>query len=388
MYIADLFTLKKIIKRMRIAIEAQRIFRKNKHGMDFVALETIKELQKLDTANEYFIITARGEDCNIINETLNFKIISINCSFYPFWEQIALPFILWKIKPDLLHCTSNTGPVACKQKMIVTLHDVIFLEKRDAPRKSLYQTFGWYYRKLIVPFVLKNCKKIITVSDYEANRINEVTGIDNKMITTVYNGLSKHFIRRENPWSISELYIPDKDFIFFLGNTDPKKNTDNVLRAYAEYVSSATEKPLPLLIADLKREIVDSILLKYNLSNVIDLVYTPGYINNNHLPYIYSAAKIFLYPSLRESFGIPILESMACGTPVITSKRSAMPEIAGVNAILINPDDHYTIAEEICKLLNDSDYYTSKVEYGLERAKHFSWKNAAERLKSIYESME
>ena len=78
MYIADLFTLKKIIKRMRIAIEAQRIFRKNKHGMDFVALETIKELQKLDTANEYFIITARGEDCNIINETLNFKIISIN----------------------------------------------------------------------------------------------------------------------------------------------------------------------------------------------------------------------------------------------------------------------------------------------------------------------
>lgn len=223
MYIADLFTLKKIIKRMRIAIEAQRIFRKNKHGMDFVALETIKELQKLDTANEYFIITARGEDCNIINETLNFKIISINCSFYPFWEQIALPFILWKIKPDLLHCTSNTGPVACKQKMIVTLHDVIFLEKRDAPRKSLYQTFGWYYRKLIVPFVLKNCKKIITVSDYEANRISEVTGIDNTMITTVYNGLSKHFIRRENPWSISELYIPDKDFIFFWVILIPKK---------------------------------------------------------------------------------------------------------------------------------------------------------------------
>ena len=388
MYIVNLFTLKKITKKMRIAIEAQRIFRKNKHGMDFVALETIKELQKLDTTNEYFIITARGEDCNIINETLNFKIITINCPFYPFWEQIALPFLLWKIKPDLLHCTSNTGPVAYRQKMVVTLHDVIFLEKRVAPKKSLYQAFGWYYRKLIVPFVLKNCAKIITVSDYEANRINEVTGIDNKMITTVYNGLSKHFTRRENPWSISGLYIPDKDFIFFLGNTDPKKNTDNVLRAYAEYVSSATEHPLPLLIADLKREIVDSILMKNNIYHIINLVYTPGYISNNHLPYIYSAAKIFLYPSLRESFGIPILESMACGTPVITSKRSAMPEIAGENAILINPDDHYTIAGEIRKLLIDRDYYASKVEYGLERAKYFSWKSTAERLKSIYESME
>ena len=140
---------------MKIAIEAQRIFRANKHGMDFVALETIRELQKLDTTNKYFILVGSGPD-HCLRETPNMHIIEINCPTYPLWEQIALPRVLKKIKPDILHCTSNTAPLYCSVPLILTLHDIIFLEPRKDSNKSLYQNMGWYYRRLIVPHILSH----------------------------------------------------------------------------------------------------------------------------------------------------------------------------------------------------------------------------------------
>lgn len=114
---------------MKIAIEAQRIFRTNKHGMDFVALETIRELQKIDHENEYFIFVAPGED-RCLEESENVHIIELKCPTYPLWEQVALPRAVKKIMPDLLHCTSNTAPLQCPVPLILTLHDIIYLEKR------------------------------------------------------------------------------------------------------------------------------------------------------------------------------------------------------------------------------------------------------------------
>ena len=112
---------------MRIAIEAQRIFRTNKHGMDFVALESIRELQKSNKENEYFIFVSPGED-HCLEETDNVHIIEVKCPTYPLWEQVALPRNVSKIKPDLLHCTSNTAPLNCPVPLVLTLHDIIFLE--------------------------------------------------------------------------------------------------------------------------------------------------------------------------------------------------------------------------------------------------------------------
>ena len=106
---------------MKIAIEAQRIFRPNKHGMDFVALETIRELQKIDTENEYFIFVSPGED-RCLKETLNMHIIEINCPTYPLWEQVALPYAVAKTKADLLHCTSNTAPIYCSVPLLSLIH--------------------------------------------------------------------------------------------------------------------------------------------------------------------------------------------------------------------------------------------------------------------------
>ena len=146
---------------MKIAIEAQRIFRKEKHGMDYVVLETIRELQKIDQQNEYFILVSPGDDV-CLQESANMHIVTVNWPSYPLWEQIGLPLALRKIKPDLLHCTSNTAPVWGRTPLVLTLHDIIFLEKQASRNKSSYQSLGRIYRRLVVPRILPKCRKIIT----------------------------------------------------------------------------------------------------------------------------------------------------------------------------------------------------------------------------------
>ena len=135
---------------------------------------------------------------------------------------------------------------------------------------------------------------------------------------------------------MTQKYIGTKHYFFFLGNTDPKKNTARILQAYRHYLNTSSQ-PLPLLIADLKEEVINNYLRTYGLTDIKSMLYYPGYIPNKDLPALYSGATAFIYTSLRESFGIPILEAMACGTPVITSQTSAMPEIAGKDAISVNP---------------------------------------------------
>lgn len=368
---------------MKIAIEAQRIFRAKKHGMDFVVLETIKQLQKLDHINEYFILTAPGKDRSVLLGSHNFHIIELNCPFYPLWEQLALPLAIRKIKPDFLHCTSNTAPLICSVPLIITLHDIIFLEKRAHKNRSLYQNIGRYYRKLIVPKVLKRCHKIITVSNYEAEIIRTTLGFERDKIITVYNGFSDHFKKIDNYKEVTSRYIPIDPYIFFLGNTDPKKNTERVIKAYDLY-RQRSSVPLPLLIADLDRNNVLSIIELNGLDpKLIDFIYTPGYIKNSDLPYIYSGASLFLYPSLRESFGIPQLEAMACGTPVVTSNTSAMPEVSGDAAYYVNPFEEEEIANAMLKL-DSNELRKTQIKAGYERIKSFSWEKSAKALLEIY----
>ena len=367
---------------MKIAIEAQRIFRLNKHGMDFVALETIRELQKRNDGNEYYVIVAPGED-RCIENSANLSIIELKCPTYPLWEQVGLPRIVKQLGVDLLHCTSNTAPIRCSVPLVLTLHDIIYLEPRQHRSPSLYQEMGWYYRRLVVPRILGKCKKIITVSYFECDRIRQALNIPSERITAVYNGYSRHFYQQEIDMNIVRKYIPEKDFLFFLGNTDPKKNAARTLKAYSTYLHQSEIKR-PLLIADLQEEYINSLLQQENITDIKSHLYYPGYINNHDLATLYNAAFVFLYPSLRESFGIPMLEAMACGTPVITSQTSAMPEIAGKDAILVNPYNPEEIAQAMVRLEEDPEYRHSLSQYGLRRAQRFSWKKTALKTLELY----
>ena len=370
---------------MKIAIEAQRIFRPNKHGMDFVALETIRELQKIDHENEYFIFVSPGPD-HCLNESDNMHIVELRCPSYPLWEQVALPRAVARVRPDLLHCTSNTAPVKCPVPLVLTLHDIIFLENRQSSSRSLYQEMGWHYRRLVVPRILSECRKIITVSNFECNRIREALNLPKDRLTAVYNGYSPHFRQMPPAPEIVHKYIPSDDYLFFLGNTDPKKNTPRVLKAYGLYLRQSKHKR-PLLIADLKEEAIDGILSAEGIKEVKPYLSFPGYIPNADLAALYNGAFTFLYPSLRESFGIPMLESMACGTPVIAGNTSAMPEIAGEGALLADPLDENDIARKILLLEEDDTFYQQQVDYGLERVKLFSWRKSAEALLKIYKEI-
>ena len=375
---------------MRIGIEAQRIFRKKKHGMDIVALELIKALQLIDHNNEYFIFVQKGEDQCLI-ETANFKIIEVPGLTYADWEQFFLPIYVKKHKVDVLHCTSNTAPVFCSAPTIITLHDIIFLENKTSKDHlfNLYQELGRVYRKYVVPVNLKHTKRIITVSNFERTRISESLKIGSDKISVVYNAFGKHFEKPEDKTKIEEVrakYNLPEQYIFYIGNTDPKKNMFSTLKAFAKYIDAAENK-LPLLIADVDAKNLDLILDKAGLNAYREFIQLTGYIYNSDLPFIYAAASVFLYPSLRESFGIPMLESMACGTPVITSNTSALPEIAGNAALLVNPANENEITKAIQDTLSNQHIREDLIEKGLQRIRSFNWNLSATNLLGIYQTI-
>lgn len=370
---------------MKIAIEAQRIFRPDKHGMDFVVLEQLLEIQRTDWENEYFVIVAPGED-PCLQESERMHIIELKCPTYPLWEQVALPRVLRKIKPDLLHCTSNTAPIFCPVPLLLTLHDIIYMERRSSGSKSWYQRLGWHYRRLVVPHIVPHCRHIITVSSTERTRIQAYFHLKDAQISVLHNGYNTQYNpSNANPQIVCR-YVPEGKYIFFMGNAEPRKNTRRVLKAYDLYSKESSVK-LPLLISGLKENELDHLLEEEKLQNLKNHLYYPGYLPGKDMPALFCGASVFLFPSLSEGFGIPIIEAMACGTPVITSNLSAMPEVAGDGALLIDPFSEQAIADKMLELERHSELRNEQRIYGLQRASIFSWKRNAAMLVNIYKQI-
>ncbi len=379
---------------MKIGIEGQRLFRTKKHGMDMVALELINELQKIDHENEYVIFVKPDEDTTTLKATDNFKIVELSGGPYPTWEQFALPKAAKAEGCHLLHCTSNTAPVNTSLPLVVTLHDIIYMESISLFKKSgtWYQKMGNMYRRYVVPPVVKKSDKIITVSKFERNRIAEFFGIpqEENRLVAIYNGVSEHFVPINDQKEldrVKSLYnLPDR-FLFFLGNTDPKKNTPGTLKAFSDYLKKSNDPDLYLVMLDYERSSLEKILSDIGDKELINRILLTGYVVNTDLPAIYNLCSIFLYPSLRESFGIPMLEAMRCGTPVITSNTSSMPEVSGDAAYIVDPYKPEQITEGISKLLSDKALREELVKKGLKQAAKFSWKHMAEDVLNLYKEV-
>ncbi len=379
---------------MKIGIEGQRLFRKKKHGMDMVALELIRNLQELDHENEYFIFVKPDEDNSVLKETSNFKIIQLEGGSYPMWEQFALPRAARAAGLDILHCTSNTAPINGKIPLVLTLHDIIYMEssylKILTGTATPYQKFGNLYRKLVVPRVVKKSKKIITVSHFEKNRIGEFFGMQgDQHLTAVYNGVSQYFkpVKDEAELArVKKLYQLPDHFFFFLGNTDPKKNTKGTLKAFSDFIKQ-TGTDYKLVMLDYDQKELEKLLLEIGDSQLIERIVLTGYVVNTDLPAIYSQSHIFLYPSLRESFGIPMLEAMACGVPVITSNTSSMPEVAGEAAMIINPYEPAEMTAAMVVLYKDESMRDKLIQSGFKQSAKFSWKAMAADVLKIYQAI-
>lgn len=379
---------------MRIGIEGQRLFRKKKHGMDMVALELIRNLQAIDQKNEYVVFIKPDEDDRVIQETPNFKIVRLEGGFYPIWEQVALPKAAKQEGCELLHCTSNTAPVNTSIPLVVTLHDIIYMEssylKIMRGSGTAYQNFGNAYRRMVVPKIVKKGKSIITVSHFEKNRIAEFFGMKgDPRLTAVYNGVSEHFkpvTDLQELTRVKEKYHLPDHFFFFLGNTDPKKNTKGTLKAYSDFIKT-TQSDMKLVMLDYDREELDKLLTEIGDRELINRIVLTGYVVNTDLPAIYSQCKTFLYPSLRESFGIPMLEAMRCGVPVITSNTSSMPEVSGDAAVIIDPFKPEEITQAMIQLETDASLRSTCIRKGLERSKEFTWREMAEKVLHIYQDI-
>ena len=374
---------------MRIGIEAQRILRLKKHGMDVVALELIKNLQQIDKANSYFVFARQDKDEFVIKKSNNLELIKFPSLSYFDWEQIKLKKSIKANNIDLLHCTANTAPLKLHIPFIVTIHDIIYLEKIDF-KGTAYQNLGNLYRRFIVPKIANRADLILTVSNFERENIIQNLKISENKVRVLYNGVSDVFNNRYSEDQLNEFrkaYNLPKDYIMFLGNTAPKKNTRNVIRAYSEYCNSE-KNVVPLVLLDYKRELVEKYLVELKAQHLINNFIFPGYVPHHQMPLMYSASSLFLYPSLRESFGLPILEAMSCGTPVITSNTSCMPEIAADAAKQINPLNYFELAEAIKGLMQSKSCQKIYIEKGLEHVKKFTWKASAERLLNIYNSFQ
>ena len=378
---------------MRIGIEAQRLYRPHKHGMDRVALELIKNLQVYDKENDYFIFVKPDKDTSAISSTSNFNIIEIPGGPYPLWEQFKLPKIAKAYKCDILHCTSNTAPLLSKIPLVTTLHDIIYMEesliKHFAGSASLYQKFGNLYRRLIVSGVVKRSKRLITVSKFEKENIANFFDFDRKNLQAINNGVNQKFtneINSEHLLHVKTKYkLPDR-YLMHIANKDPRKNTKRVLMAFDEFLNASTIKYKLLLLGyndgDLK-----AALKEIGKTELYDHIVLTGYVSDEDLPVIYNLAQLFLFPSLREGFGIPVIEAMACGVPVITSNTSSMPEVAGVAAYIVDPYNTKAIVNGMIKIMNDATYADELIQRGLKRCKKFSWDSMAKQVLELYKQL-
>ncbi len=374
---------------MKIGIEVQRLFRKKKFGIEISSLELIKKLSQVEPSHKYVIFAKNDEDRACLQASDNIKIKIVAGKYFADFEQFFLPIAARNERVDILHCTGNTAPYFCSIPIVQTLHDVIFMDAIPN-NDTFYQRFGNHYRRKIVPIITPRSKAVITVSQYEKERIVSRLGIAKEKVHVVYNGINeKHFYKHPNLTNrqgILDKYTLPDNFILFLGNPSFRKNSSRVIEAYVKYAAKA-ENPIALVTPGLPEKYVADKLRELKYPYDKHKFITPGYIEEADLPFVYGLSKIFLFPSLSEGFGMPVIEAMACGTPVITSKISSMPEIAGNAAVLIHPLSATDIAEAILSLCENEELRNKKIHDGLLNATRFNWSHTAEKVLSLYESV-
>jgi glycosyltransferase involved in cell wall biosynthesis len=269
-------------------------------------------------------------------------------------------------------------PVTANTKTIVTIHDLSFVKVPDAAPAPLKR-----FLDRVVPHSIRKASHVIADSQATKNDIVDIYGTIPSKISVVLSGVDDAF----NPTSLShevraKYGIPNRPYVFSLGTVQPRKNYSRVIQALARM--GQPYKDVVFVIAGGKGWLEDEMYRTIQDTKMTDRVFTIGFAEDVDLPALYSGAVITLVPSLYEGFGFPVLESMACGTPVITSNLSSLPEIAGDAAIIVNPHSIEEIAEAIALLLNSASERQRLSQAGVTRASLFTWQRSAMQLLEVY----
>ncbi|WP_169336203.1 glycosyltransferase family 4 protein [Pontibacter roseus] len=287
------------------------------------------------------------------------------------WEQLELPLILRRMGSPLLVNLCNTAPILYSNK-VVCIHDLAFLVNPSWFSKS----FAGFY-KMLIPRVAKSSRKILTVSEYSKGTIVEYLAVPANKIEVVYNAVS------EATFSATGI-AGNKygNYVLVVGSLDPRKNLKTLVSAF----NASGLQDTKLVIAGGSSSIFNDPEFKEQLMGNPSIVLT-GYLSDEELRAAYRHAKLFVYPSLFEGFGLPPLEAMYCGCATMVSNTTSLPEVCADASYYVNPTQPAEIAHAIRLLLEDVPLRQSLVEKGFARSREFSWEKSAQRLKQILESL-
>jgi glycosyltransferase involved in cell wall biosynthesis len=330
-----------------------------------------------------FRVYARRSDREVMPDLpQNFQIVEDESPGYSLAELTRFAFRLYRDRLDLFHATHYVLP-PLRGRAVVTIHDIIHL----LYPQLLPNRLALVYARVMIRRALSRADRIITVSYNSKRDLVDYFGITPGRVDVIYNGVSRRFrpdIPAEERERVAKKYGLRTPYLLFLGGERPHKNAQNVIRAFAEARRSRPDLPHVLALAGpIPRNTarIDALIGALDLGSSIA---RPGLIEEDDLPGLFAGADVLLYPTLYEGFGMPVVEAMASGTPVLTSSTSALQEIAGGYSFLVDPLDVDAIARGIVALTTDPKIRSDYVELGRKRALDFSWHKAAERTLEVY----
>lgn len=375
---------------MKIAIDA-RFYGPFGKGLGRYTEKLIKYLEKVDQKNDYTIFLRKENFDHYIVENNNFKKELADFKWYTLNEQINMPKVLKKGNFDLIHFPHFNVPLLYNGNFVVTVHDLILLDfptKRATtlgPIKYALKNIGY---KKVISSAVRKAKKVITVSEYTKKRLIEHFDLDDDKIAVTYESCDKILPSEESENNdFLKLHNIQKPYLLYVGNAYPHKNLERLLKVFKNLRKNSFNYQLVLVgkkdyfyqrLQDLARDL--------GLLDSGEVVFF-GFAKDSELASLYQNASLYVFPSFIEGFGLPPLEAMSYGLPVVASKTSCLPEILGEAAKYFDPKNDDDIANVILKVLNDNVLKEEMKKLGLEQVKKYSWERCAKETLSVYESI-
>lgn len=374
---------------MRIGIDARAIY-KNLDGIGRYSLNLIRAIARIDRKNEYVIFRN-----NLFGETIvdspNFREVRVGIPALSLRTGYCLGLLAKKEKVDVFHSLFFVAPLFGIDNVVVTVHDLMALcfPGFFSGRNFLISKYAWLFHKFMVPKTIAHARKLIAVSKSTKNDLEQCFNLNSNKVSVIYEAADSCFRKIENV-EILETYrknarLPEK-FILYVGNTKPYKNISTLLRAFKQF-KTRWKTDYFLVLAGKKDRFHETTLLMATELGLLPSIRFFDNFTEEEMPLLYNLAKLFVFPSYYEGFGLPPLEAISCGTPVITSNRASLPEVVGDSAILVNPDDASGLADAMNDVLSNESLQKQLSQKGLVQSKLFSWEKAAGETLDVYKTL-
>ena len=370
---------------MHIGIDAHAIGAQQ-GGNETYIRNLISALAELDQENQYTLYFSTATAADVWrNRYANFGVRLLPPPTPLVRVPLALAIELRRRPVDILH-VQYTAPPFCPAPVVTTIHDLAF--------EHLPETFtrrGKTQLRLTVRRTARNAAHILTVSEFSRQDIINTYRLPPARISVTHNGcetqFSPHPTTDNEAAAIKQKFGIRRDYLLAVGSLQPRKNLVRLLRAYALLRTQHPDFQHQLVIVGRQLWLYQEVLREIQQQKFADDVIVTGYATDEDLPALYRSAVALVYPSLFEGFGLPPLEAMACGTPVITSQTSSLPEVVGKAAVLVNPYEEKELAQAIWTISNDVDLRAQLRRDGIKQAKQFTWRNAAEKTLAVYRAI-